>query len=203
MVRLSRIEQGERRELETKFLVAFKTLAKSSGWEFLKPTAFRQIGDWFVTLDPSIYLDEVKARIGFKIKPITIDSLITEIAHGRPLERHPLSLLARGPHCLTLDYASEPLPPTGPVDLMLAHAKGFMAEAEKIAESFSLDDFYIFESQERPRGDVSQNALMALLIAGDFVSARKLIEQSRRVGLSGFTRTSLDQIDSWIEKHAA
>ena len=203
MVRLSRIEQKERRELEKKFLAIFKNLAKSRGWEFLKPTAFRQIGDWFVTLDPSIYLDEVKAHIGFKIKPISIDSLITEIAHGRPLDRHPLSLLARGPHCLTSDYLTEPLPPTGPADLMLSHAEGFMAEVEKIAQSFSLEDFYKFESRESSRGDVSQNALMAKVIAGDFVEARKLIEQSRKVGLSGFTRTPLDQIELWIEKHTA
>ena len=202
-MRLSRIEQGQRRELEKEFLAAFKTLAKSCGWDFLKPTAFRQIGDWFVSLDPSIYRDEVKAHVGFKIKPITIDSLITEIAYGRPLERHPLSLLARGPHCLTLDYVTEPLPPNGPVDLMLSHAEGFMAEAEKIAQSFTLEDFYAFESRERPRGDVSQNALMAKLIVGDFVEVRKLIERARKVGLSGFTRTPLDQIDLWIEKHTA
>ncbi|MCM0001396.1 MAG: hypothetical protein NBV68_18650 [Erythrobacter sp.] len=199
MRRLNRAEQRERKQLEDAFLAAFKTEARAREWKFLKPTAFAVVSTWFVMVDPAIHRDEERASLTVKIKPRTIDDLMARVAYGRPLGKHPLSTLARGPLFLTLPIIDEPMDSTCGVGPMLEQACSMLDRARVFAEQFTLDDFFEAETLGRRDGQVRYNAILALLLKKDYDLAHRLLDHADNgAGLSASVLITSQQIRDWM-----
>lgn len=163
---LSKDERKARRSIEPAFNQAFRVRTKSIGWGYLKPTAFKQLGEWFVAFHPVIWSDERRAQLSANIKPFAIDELMSRIMGFGSLEGSPLSLRARGPYCLVRPIRTASIESDGNIDAMLLASSSFMDEAVSFLDVLSLDDFVEFSRDDVPAGKISVNAVAALILAG-------------------------------------
>jgi hypothetical protein len=163
---LSRDEKKARKAIEPAFNQAFKTAAKAKGWSYLKPTAFKQIGEWFVAFDPVVWTDERLAELWANIKPFEIDELMSRIMGFKGLAAHPLSLRARGPHCVVRPMRTISIESGGDVDAMLRISSDFMDDTISFLSTLSLADFVEICREDLPAGQVSANFVAALVLSG-------------------------------------
>jgi len=190
-LKLNAKEQKARRDLAKAYHEAFKKEARSSGLSYLKPTPFKRLGDWFVAFYPSIWTDEVKAEISANVKPYAIDDLFGDILGYPSLVGEPVSLRARGPHCLTLPMFSAAIESDGDVEAMVQKSKVFMEETLARVPTLTIDEFIDFSGVDRPAERVSENQVVAMILAGRRDEAARLCElavaRKQTSSLSGFT----------------
>ena len=176
--KLTRDEKKARRELDKAFQAAHKQQAKAAGQGYLKPTAFKRIGEWFVTLDPVIYTDAARAELQATVKPFAIDDLISRILGFDGLDGSPLSLRARGPHALVLPIWTRDIETGGNVEAMLSLSADFAEEVASKVQSLSLVNFIEFISKDGPAGQVSYNHVAAMILANRPDEALVLCEKA-------------------------
>lgn len=189
-MKLTAKEQKMRRDLAKAYHEAFKKRARSSGFSYLKPTPFKRVGDWFVDFYPSIWTDEVKAEISAHVKPYAIDDLFADILGYSSLAGTPLSLRARGPHCLTLPMFSAAIESGGNVEDMVRKSMDFMEMTLARVQTLTIDEFIDFSGMDRPPERVSENQVVAMILAGRRDEAARLCElavaQKQTSSRSGF-----------------
>ena len=191
--KLNREEQKARRGLEKAFQSGLKLQAKATGWGYLKPSFFKRIGDWFVDLHPTFWTDAERSKISACVKPFAIDDLMSRILGFEGLDGPPLSLRARGPHCLVRPMFDRSVECGGDVDRMLDIAADFSIVVTSDVKALSLDDFIDFTADDVPEGQVSVNQVGALILAGRSEEAVVLCNKAvaaRQWG--GPARTSAD-----------
>lgn len=176
--KLTREEKSARRSLEKAFQTAHKQQAKSAGWGYLKPTAFKRIGEWFVTLDPIIWTDAERAQLQATIKPFAIDDLMSHIMGHGGLDGSPLSLRARGPHTLVIPMWTQDIEAEGNIDAMLRLSADFAEEVCAKVQSLLLDDFIEFVSRDYPVGKVKCELVAAMILNNRLGDALTLCEQA-------------------------
>jgi hypothetical protein len=175
--KLTRGEKKARKELSKAFDASFKIEAKQAGWGYIKPTAFKRIGDWFVCLNPSISTEAERAQLMGTVKPFAIDDLMSKILGFGGLEGTPLSLRARGPYSLVVPMFTTSIEAGGRVDAMVGLASDFMREIEPRAGQLTYEDFITFVD-DRPSGTVGDNQVAARILAGRKEEALSLCESA-------------------------
>ena len=176
--KLKRDEQKTRRELELVFQASFKQETKSAGWGYLKPTPYKRIGEWFITLHPMIWKDAEKAELWAMVKPFGIDDLVSRILGFAGLDGEPLSLRARGPHCLVPPMFTTSIETHGDLGEMVDLAMKFEKMVADRVRTMTLDDFIVFSTDNRPPGKVSLNEAATLILAGRLDQAAALCESA-------------------------
>ncbi|MFK0299908.1 hypothetical protein ACIQTU_11905 [Brevundimonas sp. NPDC090276] len=162
--KLSSAERRMRRELAKSFDAAWKPRAKAAGWGYIRPTSFKQIGEWFVYVDPQISTERNRSEITATFKPFYIDDLISRIMGFNGLDEAPLSLRARGPHCLVIPMYTSSIERDGNLGEMIEAAEIFLTSLRTRVEALTLDDFIAFTAPAA--GQVSANQVAALIMAG-------------------------------------
>ena len=145
MEKLKRDEQQARKAIVKAFDGRFRAWAKARKWGYLKPTAFLKASEWFVDFSPGINTDIHRAVLSCKVKPFALDDLVSRILLFEGLDGKPLSLRARGPHCLVrpmFDVSVEN--EIDDVNAILKIAEKFSDEALGQIASLTLDDFIAF-----------------------------------------------------------
>jgi hypothetical protein len=178
VAKLSRDQKKARRDMEALIHKEFKTDSKTRKWGYLKPSAFNKLGDWFVCIQPMIWTDEVKSQIWACVKPYAIDDLISKILGFDGLDGSPLSLRARGPHCLVRPMVISSIESDGDVDLMMSLTRKFFLEFDGKISALSLNDFIAFSHDDVPVGKVSVNETAALILADRGEEASRLCDQA-------------------------
>jgi hypothetical protein len=93
--KLTREQQKAVKQRSKDFDAALKARARAAGWRYARGEVFRQAGDWFVSVFPSL-LWEQGALARLMIKPMALDPLFWDIV-GLPENRDlPLSFRATG-----------------------------------------------------------------------------------------------------------
>jgi hypothetical protein len=199
--KLTRDEQKARRDLEKLFHAGLKQQAKATGWGFLKPTSFRRMGEWFVTVDPVVWTDAERSQLHIKVKPFVIDDLMAKIMSLKGLDDTPLSLRARGPHCLVRSMFVTDVEAGGDIDKMLELSSVVFEEVESKIDLLSIDDFIVFSVDDVPSGKMSVNQIAALILAQRSDEARTLCEQAIEANQQGGPSriTDCGQIVSFFE----
>ncbi|OWQ94417.1 hypothetical protein CDQ91_15700 [Sphingopyxis witflariensis] len=204
--KLNGAEKRARRELGKLFDAAWKREAKAAGWGYLKPTSFKRIDDWFVYLDPEISTERNSSKISAAVKPFAIDDLMSRILGFEGLDGTPLSLRARGPHCLVVPMFSSSI--EGDLNRMIELATEFSKTMPVRVEGLTLADFADFSAA--PAGHVSAEQVAALILAGEEEEAAKLCDLAIAIKQwGGPARTTADgKIVSffhfarqWIDEH--
>jgi hypothetical protein len=93
--RLSREQARDAKLRSREFEQALKVQAKTSGWKIANGSLFREDGDWFVSLIPSL-LWQQGALASLSAKPMAVDPLFWRIVGLEENERLPLSFRANG-----------------------------------------------------------------------------------------------------------
>jgi hypothetical protein len=175
---LTSAEKKARKTLEKSFEASLRIAAKNAGWSYLKPTPFARYGEWFVSISPLIWTDEIKAQAQANIKPFGIDDLMSRILCFGSLAEKPLSLRARGPYCLVRSMLTSDIERGGNVDLMIGATLEFMKETASILENLTMDQFIEFCRDDRPIGMISDNLVAALILANRTPEARVLCDEA-------------------------
>ena len=150
--KLNRDERAARRALEKQLLPAFKQQTKEDGWGYLKPTAFRRVGEWFVAVNPIVYTERYRTALQATVKPFAIDDLMSRICGFEGLENAALSLRARGPHCLVLPMWTIDIESNGSLPDMLNAAAAFLRDVVARVNALALTDFVSFAGEAPPPG---------------------------------------------------
>lgn len=175
MEKLSREHKKARKALASEVDAAFKAAARARKWGYLKPTAFLRFDDWFVSFDLTVSTEARRSEIQVKIKPFALDDLVSRIMLHDGLDGTPLSLRARGPHCLVVPYFSQSIEnDREDAEAMVEAAVGFAEASLKRIETLTLNDF--IEFSRNPSGNVSVNQVAALILAGRNDEALQLSE---------------------------
>ena len=93
--KLTREQQKAAKQRSKDFDAALKREARAAGWRYARGDIFRQFGDWFVSILPSL-LWERGAVVRMMIKPMALDPLFWDIAGIKENEELPLSFRATG-----------------------------------------------------------------------------------------------------------
>jgi len=179
--KLTRNEQKARRELEKAFQPAFKQEAKAAGWGYLKPTSFKRIDEWFVSLNPVIWTDSNRFQLQVNVKPFMIDDLMSRIIGFEGLDGTHLSLRARGPHCLVTPMFIEDISSETDFDRMLVRSTEVMASLNGRIGSLSVNDFVEFAANGVPPDHVGYNHVAALILAERSEEALSLCERAMAI----------------------
>jgi len=174
--KLNVAEKRARRELEKLFDAAWKREAKAAGWGYLKPTSFKRMDKWFVYIDPAISTERKSSKINATVKPFAIDDLMSRILGFQGLDATPLSLRARGPHCLVVPMFSSSIESDGDLARMIELAAEFLMTMPARIEALTLRNFADFSAS--PTGNVSAAQVAALILAGEKAEAAKLCDQA-------------------------
>lgn len=200
-------EKRARRELVKSFDVAWKPKAKAAGWGYVKPTSFTKIGDWFVYLDPMISTERNASVVSATVKPFLIDELISRILGFEGLDGAPLSLRARGPHCLVIPMFTCAIESGGDLSRMIELAAEFSESMPARVEVLTLNDFIALAAP--PAGQISVNQVAALILAGreeeasafcDLAIAAKQWGGPARVTADGKIVSFFHFASQWIEE---
>lgn len=162
--KLNRDQKRERRELAKAFDDAWKREAKLSGWGYLKPTSFKSIGEWFVYMNPTISTERFASDISATVKPLLIDDLMSRIMGFDGLDGTPLSLRARGPHCLVVPMFSCSIEKEGDLADMVEAGLDFLNSMPSRIAATTMEDFIAIAAS--PLGQVSANQVAALILGG-------------------------------------
>jgi hypothetical protein len=176
--KLTREEQKARRELEKAFQASLKQQVKAAGWGYIKPTSYKRIGEWLVALHPVVWTDAERSEMWAWVKPFPIDDLISRILGFEGLDGKPLSLLARGPHCLVRPMYICAVESGGDLNRMTGLASEFSKKVTASVEALALGDFIAFTADDVPVGKVSVNQVAALILAGRSDEATALCEKA-------------------------
>lgn len=76
--KLTREQQNAVKRRDKDFDAALKLAAKATGWHHARGTVFRQSGDWFIGMLPSL-LWEHGAIVRMMVKPMALDPLFWDI----------------------------------------------------------------------------------------------------------------------------
>jgi hypothetical protein len=93
--RVSREEARSAKERAKVFSAALKVEAKASGWRYANGGVFRQHGDWFVNVLPSLLWERGVKATSFA-KPMAVDPVFWRIVGLPQNEKLPLSFRANG-----------------------------------------------------------------------------------------------------------
>jgi hypothetical protein len=162
--KLNRDQKRERRVLAKAFDNAWKREAKLAGWGYLKPTSFKLIGDWFVAINPTISTERFASDISATVKPFLIDDLMSRLMGFDGLDGKPLSLRARGPHCLVVPMFRCSIEEEGDLPDMVKTALEFLNSIPSRIAATTLEDFIAIAAP--PSGQVSANQVAALILGG-------------------------------------
>ena len=208
--KLTRDEKKARRDLEKSFQAEFKKQSKAAGWSYLKPTAFKRMGEWFVGLNPIIWTDAKRAQLQVTVKPYDLDDLMSRILGFGGLDGSPLSLRTRGPHALVVPIWSHNIESEGDLDKMLSNSTEFIDEVPSKLATLSLDDFIKFVATGGPANSVSYNHVAALILAKHPGEAHALCQQAiaskqwggpARMTESGQIIGFFELTKQWLEEH--
>ncbi|MBY8829795.1 hypothetical protein [Hephaestia mangrovi] len=90
------------------FDAALKAKARHTGWRFARGEIFRQKGDWFINVMPSL-LWERGAIVRMMVKPMALDPLFWDVVGLSGNEALPLSFRASGAWVLRPPSIDEPI----------------------------------------------------------------------------------------------
>ena len=76
--KLTREQQKAAKQRGKDFDAALKVRSRAAGWRFARGEVFRQTGDWFISILPSL-LWERGALVRMTVKPMTLDPLFWQI----------------------------------------------------------------------------------------------------------------------------
>jgi hypothetical protein len=93
--KLTREQQKAAKQRSNDFDAALKRAARAAGWRYARGTIFRQSGDWFISVMPSL-LWERGAVVSMMVKPMAIDPLFWDIVGLSENNTLPLSFRANG-----------------------------------------------------------------------------------------------------------
>lgn len=93
--KLTREQQKAVKQRGRDFDAALKGQSRGAGWRFAGGEVFRQTGDWFIGILPSL-LWERGALVRMMVKPMTLDPLFWDIVGLSENEALPLSFRATG-----------------------------------------------------------------------------------------------------------
>jgi hypothetical protein len=93
--KLTREEHKAAKQRSDDFDAALKRDARAAGWRYARGTIFRQSGDWFISILPSL-LWERGALVPIMVKPMAVDPLFWNIVGLRQNNTLPLSFRATG-----------------------------------------------------------------------------------------------------------
>lgn len=93
--KLTREQQRSAKQRGKDFDAALKGAARETGWRFARGEVFRQSGDWFISIVPSLLWGR-GAIVRMTIKPMALDPLFWNIVGLDENEALPLSFRATG-----------------------------------------------------------------------------------------------------------
>ena len=198
------------------FDTALKRIARSAAWRFADGEVFRQTGDWFISLLPSL-LWERGAAVRMIVKPMALDPLFWDIAGLSENEALPLSFRAKGAWVLrppsTDDYVGLS---TSQVEPLATEVMDWCNQrASEVLQSISTASMLAaLPDEDQLRGQKRALAICLHIMAGDLDAAIHLCRVDdpdahpliRENG--GFTTpnsdgsisTFLDQASDWIAR---
>ncbi|WP_423601988.1 hypothetical protein [Sphingomonas sp. MS122] len=212
MEKPGRDEQRLRKAMAIEFDRTFKASSKLRKWGYLKPTAFVRRGAWFVAFHPTIWVDARRSELGISVKPFALDDLVSRIMLHDGLDDTPLSLRARGPHCLVRPMFVGSIESDGrDVREMDALANRFADESLDRVAGMTLDDFIEFTRDDVPPGKASVNHVAALILVGRHREAMQLCDMAistkqwggpARIDERGATTGFFELAGRWIGREA-
>lgn len=93
--KLTREQQKAAKQRGKDFDAALKQRARAAGWRYARGEIFRQSGDWFISIMPSL-LWERGVVVRMMVKPMALDPLFWDIVGLQENEALPLSFRAAG-----------------------------------------------------------------------------------------------------------
>ncbi|CAN5611461.1 hypothetical protein BH10PSE14_BH10PSE14_08510 [soil metagenome] len=93
--KLTREQQKAAKQRSKDFDASLKRDARAGGWRYARGTIFRQSGDWFISILPSL-LWERGAIVRMMVKPMAVDPLFWDIVGLSDNNALPLSFRANG-----------------------------------------------------------------------------------------------------------
>lgn len=215
-VKLTREQQKAAKQRRKDFDAALKREGRAAGWQCASGAVFRQFGDWFVSLLPSL-LWERGAVVRMIIKPMALDPLFWDIAGLKENEEMPLSFRATGAWVLrprsTDDHIGLHIVEVEP--LATEVLRWCSERASEILENVSVQSMLAaIPDRECPRGQERALAICLHILAEDLDGAIDLCRTDdpdahpmMREG-GGFTThnpdgtisTFLDQASDWIAR---
>lgn len=188
------------------------------GWRYAGGTVFRQSGDWFISMLPSL-LWEQGAIVRMIVKPMALDPLFWDIVGLKENERLPLSFRGNGAWVLQPPSADELVGPnTMEVEPLAQEILDWgNRRASEILESISVESMIAaLPSEQSIRGQHRAVATCLHVLAGDMSGAISLCQiddpdantWTRESGgfstrnLDGSTSSFLDQAADWIARKA-
>ncbi|MBT2187083.1 hypothetical protein [Sphingobium nicotianae] len=93
--KLTREQKKAVKQRSKNFDAALKGASRAAGWRFARGGVFRQTGDWFISILPSL-LWERGALVRMMVKPMALDPLFWNIVGLSENEALPLSFRATG-----------------------------------------------------------------------------------------------------------
>lgn len=214
--KLTREQQKAVKQRGKDFNVALKSGARAAGWRFARGTVFRQTGDWFVDILPSL-LWERGAHVRIMIKPMALDPLFWDIVGLSENESLPLSFRATGAWVLrppfTDDHVGLPIAEVQPLAAAVLDW-GNLRSAEMLPSISIPSMLAALPGEERLHGQGRALAICLRILSGDLDGALRLcrIDDPALHPLmrdsggftthhhDGSTSTFLDQARDWIAR---
>jgi len=199
---MSREEARLTKERRTQFAAALRTKSKLFRWRHAGGLIFRQHGDWFVEVLPSI-LWQRGALARMNIKPMAVDPLFWRVVGLQENESQPLSFRANGawvlrPPSIEAHLGQDEESPERLSELVL----DWSTDQLSFVATRSIDGMLSDIAQLGPRR--SQFAALEIclhLLKEDFDRALELCRERGPNETGGFTtgnKTFFDQAGEWI-----
>lgn len=179
--RVTREQQKAETQRGKDFRIAFKRAARSAGWSFADGTAFRQSGDWYVSLYPSLLWDR-GALARLTIKPMGLDPVFWEIAGLGENEKQPLSFRSTGAWTLQPPSIDEHVGlDTADVEPLASRVLdwGHRQETERLREISIASMLEALPSEQNLGGHLRAMAICLHILLGDLAGARHLCGVAR------------------------
>ena len=179
--KVTREQQKAETQRGKDFRAAFRRGARAAGWGFADDTAFRQCGDWYVSLSSSL-LWQRGALARLAIKPMGLDPVFWEIAGLGGNETQPLSFRSTG------TWTLQPPSIDDRVGLDMADVErlagkvldwGRRQETERLREISIASMLATLPSEHRLGGRLRAMAICLHILLDDLAGARRLCGVAR------------------------
>lgn len=115
-------------------------------------------------MNTTISTERFASDISATVKPLLIDDLMSRIMGSDGLDGTPLSLRARGPHCLVVPMFSCSIENEGDLAEMVKAGLDFLKSISSRIAATTMEDFIAIAAP--PLGQVSANQVAALILGG-------------------------------------
>jgi len=209
--RLGRDQRSAAKRREKDFQAALKAAGRRRGWRYAGGWLFRQDGEWFASILPSL-LWERGAAIAFALKPMALDPLFWDIVGLPDNGKLPLSFRANGAWVLhppprESRVGSDVAEVSALAELAARSADGQLEESRETRSTGRMLDE--LTDGGPPRGRRRALAICLNLLDDDLDGALALCRESGRSNdrdSGGFTTsnpdgsvsTFVDQAEAWI-----